>query len=67
MELDPKRIDNQTLRALYDRHLQELSEALLAGAEWKDVQDKRKLLIEISKLLHSSRGTQNPAENVNRQ
>jgi len=67
MESELRNLDSATLKTLYDKHLQELSDALLSGAEWKDVQDKRKLLIELSKLLHTSTsGTSNPAETATR-
>lgn len=65
MKLEPRHLDANTLKALYDKHLQELSDALLSGAEWKDVQDKRNLLIELTKQLYQ-RGINHPAEYSNR-
>ena len=67
MDKELRDLDSADLKTLYDKHLDELSQALLSGAEWKDVQDKRKLLIELSRLLHTGRRTHNPAENANRQ
>jgi len=65
MDLEQNKFDDQTLRGLYDKHLQELSNALLAGADWKDVQEKRQVLIELSKQLFQ-RGISNPAEHPSR-
>lgn len=61
MERNFENLDNTALKALYEKQLQELSNALLGGAEWKDVQDKRILLIELSKRIHRGPGN-SPAE-----
>lgn len=61
METNFENLDNAALKTLYEKQLQELSNALLNGAEWKDVQDKRILLIELSKRIHRQRGN-SPAE-----
>ena len=67
MEKNLLNLDTAALKALYEKHLQELSAALLSGVDWRDtgVQDKRKLLTELSKLL-DKRSTNNPAEYANR-
>jgi len=64
METNFENLDSVALKVLYEKHLQELSNALLKGAEWKDVQDKRVLLIELSKRIHRSGNS--PAEYPNR-
>ncbi|WP_121357708.1 hypothetical protein [Flavisolibacter nicotianae] len=61
MERELENLDVATLSALYDRHMQALSNALLNGAAWQDVQEERKRLIAISKLLHRG-GMGHPAE-----
>ena len=61
MERELENLDGATLKTLYDRHMQALSNALLSGADWKDVQEERRRLITLSKLLHR-RGTSHPAE-----
>jgi hypothetical protein len=61
MENEFEKINGAALKTLYEKQLQELSDALLNGAEWKDVQDKRKLLIVLSKRIHSG-GSNGPAE-----
>jgi hypothetical protein len=65
MENKLENLDGAALRTLYEKQLQELSDDLLNGAEWKDVQDKRKLLIAISKRLHGG-SSNSPAEYPNR-
>jgi hypothetical protein len=66
MNTDLRSMDSAAMIALYERKLQDLSDDLLAGADWTDVQDKRRALIELSKLLHTHRMTTNPAEQPNR-
>ena len=61
MERELENLDATTLKSLYDRHMQALSDALLNGAAWQDVQEERNLLIKLSRLLHRS-GTGHPAE-----
>lgn len=61
MENEFEKLDGAALKTLYEKQLQDLSDALLNGAEWKDVQDKRKLLIVLSKRMHRERST-GPAE-----
>ncbi len=66
MEKDLGSLDSVALKTLYDKHLQELSDALLNGADWKDLQEQRFILTEISKLISKRGGTNNPAEYANR-
>ncbi|WP_121353642.1 hypothetical protein [Flavisolibacter nicotianae] len=66
MEDQFKKLENADLKALYEKQLQALSDALISGAEWKDVQDQRNLLIEISKRLHRGNSSSSPADYPNR-
>ena len=61
MERDWKHLDTKQLKALYDREFQTLSSELLGGAAWQDVQDRRKRLITLTKLIYE-RASINPAE-----
>lgn len=61
MERQWKQMDTPALKALYEREFQALSRALLSGADWKDVQDKRQRLITLTKLIYD-RSLNNPAE-----
>ncbi|HEV7331817.1 MAG TPA: hypothetical protein VGN63_12330 [Flavisolibacter sp.] len=65
MELDPRYLDTQALKALYDKQYAELSDALLNGVAWKDVQDKRSVLIALTRQLYQ-RGIDHPAASRNR-
>jgi hypothetical protein len=63
MENELSSLDNAALTALYEKHLQELSDALLSGDSWSDVQDKRRLLTQISREINKKDGgPSNPAE-----
>ena len=55
-------LDANALRSLYEQHEKEFMTELLAGKEWKDVQDKRKFLTELSIILHHRTISTNPAE-----
>jgi hypothetical protein len=61
MDRQWKQLDTPALKALYEVEFKALSDALLNGAAWKDVQDKRKRLITLTKLLYD-KSLNNPAE-----
>ncbi|HEV7333799.1 MAG TPA: hypothetical protein VGN63_22380 [Flavisolibacter sp.] len=61
MEREWKQLDTPALKTLYETEFQALSDALLSGASWKDVQDKRERLITLTKLIYD-RSLNNPAE-----
>jgi ubiquitin-protein ligase len=61
MDKELRSLDNAALKALYEKQFQALSDALLSGAQWQDVQDKRHLLIKIAKLIDRP-NTTTPAE-----
>jgi hypothetical protein len=56
------KMDPEILQSLFDQHQRDLNTALLEGAEWKDVQEKRKLVTELSIVLFHRTVSSNPAE-----
>ncbi|RYF83719.1 MAG: hypothetical protein EON98_10045 [Chitinophagaceae bacterium] len=56
------KLDTDALKLMYDQHQKELKEALLEGTDWKEVQDKRKLVTELSIILYHRTISTNPAE-----
>jgi hypothetical protein len=65
MDQEWKHLDAVALKALYEREFQKLSDDLLGGRDWQDVQDRRKRLIELTKLLYE-RASSHPAESPGR-
>ncbi|RYG33686.1 MAG: hypothetical protein EOO01_32970 [Chitinophagaceae bacterium] len=61
MEEKWKQLDTPALKELYEDEFQALSSALINGAKWKDVQDKRQRLITLTKLIYD-RSLNNRAE-----
>jgi len=59
-------VDLNTLKALYEKEQEKLTAALLSGAEWKEVQDQRKNVTELSILLYRRTQSENPAEYYSR-
>jgi len=60
-------LDAVTLRSLYEHHEKELKTDLLAGKEWQEVQDKRRMVTELSIVLYYRSVSTNPAEHNIRQ
>ena len=56
------KLDTDALKLMYDQHQKELKEALLEGIDWKEVQDKRKLVTELCIILYNRTISTNPAE-----
>jgi hypothetical protein len=54
--------DPLTLQSLFEQHQMELNRALLEGGDWKDVQDKREMVTQLSILLFYRSTSTNPAE-----
>lgn len=61
MEQHWMQLDTPALKTLYETEFRALSDDLLSGADWKDVQDRRERLITLTKLLYE-RASHNPAE-----
>jgi hypothetical protein len=61
-----RQLDTASLKILYETELKAMTDALLSGADWKDVQDKRRLLVELSKCISKASSSGNPAENATR-
>jgi hypothetical protein len=66
MEQEWRSLDAEALRSLYQQKQQEFTTALLNGADWKEVQEQRKLVTELSIALYKRVNEQNPAENNTR-
>jgi hypothetical protein len=66
MEKEWRSLDAEALRSLYQQKQQEFTVALLNGADWKEVQEQRKLVTELSIALYKRVNEQNPAENNTR-
>jgi hypothetical protein len=60
-------LDAVTLKTLFDQHQRELTVALIEGTDWKDLQDKRKLVTALSIILFHRTISTNPAEYNTRQ
>jgi hypothetical protein len=60
--------DLDSLKQMYVSESKALTEALLQGADWKDVEDKRRLLTQLSLVIDRKKEgiNYNPAENNNR-
>jgi len=56
------KLDTDALRSLHEQQQRELTAALLQGADWKDVQDKRRAVTELSIILYHRTTSTNPAE-----
>ena len=65
MEKEWGSLDSTSLLKLYHEYQEELQNALLSGAEWKDVQEKRNLLIQLARMIQRTSAV-NPAEFQNR-
>jgi hypothetical protein len=52
MEINLSTFSLEDLRNMYERADSELKAALLSGAGWEEVQDKRRLVTELSIHLH---------------
>ena len=65
MDIELRTLDGNTLRAMYDKQLRELNNALLNGVAWEEVQKQREFVTQLSMALHKTinPSTSNPAEN----
>jgi hypothetical protein len=61
--------DLDSLNQMYQAESKAMTEALLQGADWCEVEDRRKLLVQLSLIIDRKKeGIQyNPAENSTRQ
>jgi hypothetical protein len=55
--------DFEALNALYENEKQKLTEALLNGSSWEEVQDQRRLVTTLAIERHKKWKLLNPAEN----
>ena len=65
MEIDLSTFSLEELNKMHERADHELQAALLNGADWMEVQDKRRLVTELSIQLHKSKhsnGAGSPAD-----
>lgn len=61
------KMDLEALKTLYIQENTTLTEALLDGATWQEVADKRKMISQLSLIIErKSAGLDHPAENKNR-
>lgn len=61
------KMDLESLKTLYIQESQSLAEALLQGAEWSQLAEKRKQITQISIIIErKAAGIQHPAENTGR-
>ena len=56
-------LDFEALNAMYENEKQKLTEALLKGYSWEDVQDQRRLVTTLAIERHKKWKQINPAEN----
>jgi hypothetical protein len=65
MDIELRTLDGSTLRAMYDKQLRELNNALLNGATWEQLQEQREFVTQLSMALHKTMNSSssNPAEN----
>lgn len=56
------RLDLHTLKAMYEQEVNDLNANLLAGADWKEVAEKRKKIVEISIALDRAERRNYPTE-----
>ena len=58
-----REIDYEALNAMYENEKQKLTEALLKGSSWEEVQDQRRLVTTLAIERHKKWKQINPAEN----
>ena len=56
-------VNFEAINAMYEREKQRLTEALLGGASWEEVQDQRRLVTTLAIERHKKWKLLNPAEN----
>jgi hypothetical protein len=65
MEKEWSGLNEEALKALYEKKLQELNTALLSGAPWEGLRDQRHAVTQLS-ILITKRQSSHPAEFNNR-
>ena len=55
-------LDYEAVNAVYENEKQKLTEALLKGASWEDVQEQRRLVTALASERHKKWKLMNPAE-----
>ena len=58
-----RELDFEAVNALYESEKHKLTEALLNGASWEEVQDQRRLVTSLAIERHKKWKLTNPAEN----
>ena len=58
-----REVDFEALNAMYENEKQKLTDALLGGASWEEVQDQRRLVTTLAIERHKKWKLMNPAEN----
>jgi hypothetical protein len=58
-----REVDFEALNAMYENEKQKLTDALLSGASWEEVQDQRRLVTTLAIERHKKWKLMNPAEN----
>jgi hypothetical protein len=58
-----RELDFEAVNALYESEKYKLTEALLNGASWEEVQDQRRLVTSLAIERHKKWKLTNPAEN----
>lgn len=67
MEKEVWNLDLKSLKELHDQKQQDFTAALLSGADWKDLQEERKQVTELSIALYRRmQSEENPAEHLTR-
>ena len=58
-----REVDFEALNAMYENEKQKLTDTLLGGASWEEVQDQRRLVTTLAIERHKKWKLMNPAEN----